>query len=82
MMSNAAQDERFPNYSGALKATMNPLKIHPSLKNERLLCDYIVANDELLRSRGVIKESGEMGPFMVNVCLEHGLDGLYADCVS
>jgi hypothetical protein len=79
MMSNDGL--HFPNYSGALQATMNPLKIHPSLKNKRLIADYMIQNRELLKQSGVIKENGETGPFQVNICLEHGLGGLFPDDV-
>jgi hypothetical protein len=79
MMSN--NGTQFPNYSGALQATMNPLKIHPSLMNKRLIADYIVENEELLKRSGVIKEDGKTGPFQVNICLEHGLGGLFPENV-
>jgi hypothetical protein len=80
MMSNDGL--HFPNYTGALLATMNPLKIHPSLKNKRLIADYMIQNQELLKRSGVINENGETNPFIqVNICLEHGLGGLFPEDV-
>jgi hypothetical protein len=68
---------QFPNYSGSLRATMNPLKIHPSLKNERLLADYMVQNWGQLKSIGVVDKNDKLSEFQVNICLEHGLGGLF-----
>lgn len=68
---------KFQNYMGTLQSTMSQRKVHPSLKNPRLLADYIVKNQEHLKSIGVVDENNKMGEFQVQLCMEHGLEGLY-----